>query len=126
MNPLTQIAQMAARFAPVDLAADLSSLPDNERRALGALEAAQVIDALFLRQAWSGNETLLLDLARDGSPLGRARLDYFLSNDYYASDVAWMHLDASLEPTIGPYEVDIRPLFVTAEALLAEVAPDAG
>ena len=29
----------------------------------------------------------------------------FLSNDYYASDVAWMELDASIEPTIGPYEV---------------------
>ncbi len=29
----------------------------------------------------------------------------FLSNDYYPSDVAWMELDASIEPTIGPYEV---------------------
>ncbi len=29
----------------------------------------------------------------------------FLSDDYYASDVAWMELDASIEPTIGPYEV---------------------
>src|SRR5207244_8183843 len=29
----------------------------------------------------------------------------FLSNDYYESDVAWMDLDASIEPTIGPYEV---------------------
>src|SRR5687768_16205241 len=28
-----------------------------------------------------------------------------LTNDYYASDVAWMELDASIEPTIGPYEV---------------------
>jgi hypothetical protein len=27
------------------------------------------------------------------------------SNDYYDSDVAWMKLDASIEPTIGPYEV---------------------
>ena len=27
------------------------------------------------------------------------------ANDYYASDVAWMELDASIEPTIGPYEV---------------------
>ena len=27
------------------------------------------------------------------------------SNDYYASDVDWMKLDASIEPTIGPYEV---------------------
>ena len=34
-----------------------------------------------------------------------ARADAFLSNDYYASDVAWMELDASIEPTIGPYEV---------------------
>src|SRR4029453_12957861 len=32
------------------------------------------------------------------------RADAFLSNDYYASDVAWMELDASIEPTIGPYE----------------------
>jgi hypothetical protein len=29
----------------------------------------------------------------------------FVSNDYYGSDVAWMQLDASIEPTIGPYEV---------------------
>ncbi len=29
----------------------------------------------------------------------------FTSNDYYDSDVAWMELDASIEPTIGPYEV---------------------
>src|SRR5260370_40431789 len=34
-----------------------------------------------------------------------ARADAFLSNDYYDSDVAWMELDASIEPTIGPYEV---------------------
>ncbi len=33
------------------------------------------------------------------------RADAFLSNDYYASDVAWMELDATIEPTIGPYEV---------------------
>ena len=28
----------------------------------------------------------------------------FLSNDYFASDMAWMELDATVEPTIGPYE----------------------
>ena len=33
------------------------------------------------------------------------RADAFITNDYYASDVAWMELDASIEPTIGPYEV---------------------
>jgi hypothetical protein len=32
------------------------------------------------------------------------RADAFLSNDYYPSDLAWMELDASIDPTIGPYE----------------------
>lgn len=32
------------------------------------------------------------------------RADALLSNDYFASDMAWMELDASIEPTIGPYE----------------------
>ena len=209
---------MARRFAPVDLTADISVLPASERQALAKIvEAARVFDALFLRQVWEGNETMLLDLVLDSSPLGRARLHYFLlnkgpwsrldhhepfipgapkkpeqgnfypagatkaeveawinglpdaerrratgffttirrgpdgrfmlvpysveyqgevthvaallrdaatltqqptlkaflekraaallSNDYYDSDVAWMELDASIEPTIGPYEV---------------------
>ena len=40
------------------------------------------------------------------------RADAFLSNDYYASDVAWMDLSgSSVEPTIGPYEVYEDALF---------------
>jgi hypothetical protein len=34
-----------------------------------------------------------------------ARAAAFQSNDYFDSDVKWMELDASIEPTIGPYEV---------------------
>jgi hypothetical protein len=34
----------------------------------------------------------------------RLRADAFLSNDYYASDLAWMDLDAPIDVTIGPYE----------------------
>jgi len=30
------------------------------------------------------------------------RATALVSNDYYDSDVAWMELDASIEPTIGP------------------------
>ena len=217
-----QLEAMTARFAPVDIAADVAALPAGERQALAKLvDAARVMDALFLRQAWAGNESLLLRLLEDRSPLGQARLRYFLinkgpwsrldhnrpfidgvpaekpgeanfypagaskaeverwigtlpeveqakargffttirrtapgsaspfqlvpysleyqgelgeaarllreaaaltsqptlkrfletraaaflSDDYYASDVAWMELDASIEPTIGPYEV---------------------
>jgi Peptidase family M49 len=32
------------------------------------------------------------------------RAEAFLSNDYYASDIAWMDLNAPLDITIGPYE----------------------
>ena len=228
-----ELRMMIARFTPVSIRADVSKLPDNEQQALAKLvAAARIMDALFLRQVWSGNEALLqqlsrdaLDRARDGGiagdiavsqlPIPRlhyflinkgpwsridhnrvfipgvpakpeaanfyptgatkqnvqtwldslkgeakshatgffttirrandgrfvavpysveyqgelaaaamllreaanltkepslksyltSRADAFLSNDYYASDVAWMELDASIEPTIGPYEV---------------------
>ena len=76
-----RLEAMARRFAPVDLTADITALPENEARALGKLvEAAKVFDALFLRQVWEGNETMLLDLVADASPVGRARLHYFLIN----------------------------------------------
>jgi hypothetical protein len=212
------LKKRTARLAPVELTADIAKLPAGERAALARIvEAAKVMDPLFLRQVWAGNETLLLDLVADRSPLGVERLhaflqnkgpwlrldeekpflpgvgakpaaanfypaaarkeeveawmkglpaagqaaasgffttirrapdgkltavpysvEYqgelahaaallreaaaltaqptlraflekraaaFLSNDYYDSDVAWMKLDASIEPTIGPYEV---------------------
>src|SRR3954468_1011095 len=225
MPTLAELQKMTARFVPADIGADLSSLPQTERDALARLvDAARIMDALFLRQVWAGNETMLQDLARraaspaspraaraeaarlhyflinkgpwdrlehnrafvPGAPakpesgnfypaaatkedvqtwldglsgeakaaatgffttirrsddsfvavpynieyqgeLARAatllraaatltsdatlkkflttRADAFLSNDYYASDVAWMELDAAIEPTIGPYEV---------------------
>ena len=215
---MTDLAAKTARFAPTDLSADVSALPESERKALAHLiRAAQVMDALFLRQVWAGNESMLASLAADDTRAGRARLAYFLvnkgpwsridhnepfvpgapakpaaanfyppdatraeveqwlgglagtarqaatgffttirrgangaltavpynveyqaelalaashlraaaaattqptlkafldaraaaflSNDYYESDVKWMELDASIEPTIGPYEV---------------------
>ncbi len=40
-----------------------------------------------------------------------SRADAFVSNDYYASDVAWMELDAPIELTIGPYETYMDELF---------------
>ncbi len=39
------------------------------------------------------------------------RAEAFHSNDYYASDVAWMDLDSPVEPTIGPYEVYMDEVF---------------
>ena len=213
-----RLEAMTARFAPVDIGADISALPAGERAALKKLvQAGRVMDALFLRQVWAGNEAVLFELLADRTPLGQTRLraflldkgpwsrldhnapfvpgvpqkpeganfypagatraqveawiaslpdaerakatgffttirtgpdgrfllvpysveyqgelahaagllreaaaltadatlkafltsraDAFLSNDYYASDVAWMELDSAIEPTIGPYEV---------------------
>ncbi len=39
------------------------------------------------------------------------RADAFLSDDYYASDLAWMDLDSPLEVVIGPYETYEDGLF---------------
>jgi hypothetical protein len=39
------------------------------------------------------------------------RADAFMSDDYYASDVAWMDLDSPIDVTIGPYETYEDELF---------------
>jgi len=41
----------------------------------------------------------------------KSRGNAFLSNDYYESDVSWLHLDAPIDVTIGPYEVYQDKLF---------------
>jgi peptidase M49-like protein len=76
-----ELQRMAARFAPTDITADVSHLSPNDRRVLAKLvEASKIIDALFLRQVWSGNDAMLLDLVGDQTPEGRARLHYYLIN----------------------------------------------
>ena len=89
-----------ARFAPVDLGADISALPENERRALAkTIEASRVMDALFLRQVWAGNEPLLLELLGDDSGLGQARVHAFVLNKG-----PWSRLDhdAAFVPGVPP------------------------
>ena len=225
MATLAELQKMTARFAAAEISADISALSKSERDALARLvEAARIMDALFLRQVWAGNDSMLIELAsRAAAPVGprasrtaaarlhcflinkgpwdrldqnrpfvpgappkpaegnfyppaatrdeigkwidglkgdaradaagfftairrrgasfatvpysaeyegelgraaallreaaqltsdaglkaflTARADAFLTNDYYASDIAWMELDSAIEPTIGPYEV---------------------
>src|SRR4029453_16426543 len=76
-----ELQRMAARFVPTEITADVSRLSPNDRRVLAKLvEASKIIDALFLRQVWAGNEAMLLDLVADQTADGRARLHYFLIN----------------------------------------------
>jgi len=71
----------SSRFAPVDIGADISSLRASDRQVLARLvAAARLMDALFLRQVWSGNETMLQALARKTSTEGRRQLHAFLLN----------------------------------------------
>lgn len=83
-----QLQQMAARFVPTDITADVSKLLPNDRRVLAKLiQAAKIIDGIFLRQVWSDNASMLFDLARDPTPEGRARLHYFIINNGPWSDL---------------------------------------
>ena len=113
----TDLRQKTARFAVTDLTADLSALPANEREALAHMvRAAQVMDALFLEQVWSGNETTFHVLAKDDSPLGRARLHAFLVNKG-----PWSRLDHN-EPFVpGVPEKPASANFYPAGATKEEV-----
>ncbi|MGD1093759.1 MAG: hypothetical protein ABSB35_17440 [Bryobacteraceae bacterium] len=78
---LTELDRMIARFAPADMRVDTSQLAPGDRQALSKmLEAARVIDDIFVTQLWSGNAALRAQLMKDTSPLGKARLHYFELN----------------------------------------------
>jgi hypothetical protein len=70
-----------AQYAPFAVGLDLGQMPHNERNALAfMIDAARLMDTLFLEQVWAGNPALLLRLAEDRSPLAQAELRYFLIN----------------------------------------------
>jgi len=81
VSEASRLQGMAARFSPTDIRVDLSKVSANDRKVLAKLvDASKIMDAIFLRQVWSGNDAMLIDLARDESPEGRARLHNFLIN----------------------------------------------
>ena len=76
-----QLDKMTARFIPTDITADISKMSPADRRVLAKLvDASKIIDGLFLRQVWTGNASMLIDLARDQTPEGLARQHYFRIN----------------------------------------------
>ncbi|HZN06877.1 MAG TPA: hypothetical protein VFB65_08840 [Pyrinomonadaceae bacterium] len=90
-----ELARKIARFAPTELTADVSKLSPKDRQALDKIiAAAKLLDPLFLRQVWSGNEALEKKLQADKTAAGRQRLHYF-----YINDGPWSRLDEK-EPFI--------------------------
>lgn len=112
-----EFEQMISRFAPVEVKVDVSKLPDNERLALTKMiDAAKIMDAIFLRQSAPLNQTLLVELTRDESPLGRTRLHYFRLNGG-----PWSRLDEN-----RPFLAQVGPKpeaanFYPADATKAQV-----
>ncbi len=76
-----ELNQKIRRFAPTTLTANTAQLSPGDRKALDKIiTAAKLYDQLYLRQIWSGNESLLKKLQADTTPLGQMRLHYFMIN----------------------------------------------
>ncbi len=85
---LEQLERMIGRFAPTSLRVDTSKLSPGDQKALvKLLEAARILNRVFMRQLWSGNLELNARLGKDTTPLGKARRDYFWLNKGPWSDI---------------------------------------
>ena len=85
---LAQLEKMAGRFAPTPIRVETAGLSAGDRQALVKLvEAARILDQVFLKQLWSGNPELYARLQKDQTPLGKARLHYFWVNKGPWSDI---------------------------------------
>ncbi|MBM2840408.1 MAG: MutT/nudix family protein [Bacteroidetes bacterium] len=75
------LAEKIKRFARTEIRGDVSKLSAGDRKALAKLvEAAKLMDRIYIRQVWSGNEALRKKLEADKSPVGKERLHYFNIN----------------------------------------------
>jgi hypothetical protein len=76
-----ELQKMAARFAPTPLRVDTSGLSAGDKQALVKLiQAARIVNHIFMQQFWSGDLALYTKLQQDKTPLGQARLHYFWIN----------------------------------------------
>ena len=80
-NTEMTIEQKIARFAPTEISADTAKLTSGDKKALDKIiDAARLMDPIFLRQLWSGNSEILKKLEMDSTAAGRERLHYFQIN----------------------------------------------
>jgi hypothetical protein len=78
-QPPSPLAQKIQRYAPAALTGDTLHLSAGDRQALGKLiEAGRIMDRIYLRQVWAGNEDLYRRLQQDTTASGREALELFL------------------------------------------------
>jgi hypothetical protein len=88
-RPPSVLAAKIKRFALTPVTGELSQLSPGDRLALVKLaEAAQIIDRIFARQVWSGNQALRLKLEADKTAEGLEQLHY-----YNINRSPWSNLD---------------------------------
>ena len=86
-----QLNQLAARFAPTPLQVDTNALSAGDKQALPKLiEAAQLLNVVFMKQYWSGNLATYEKLKADKTPLAQARLRY-----YWINKGPWSNLEGN-------------------------------
>jgi hypothetical protein len=86
-----QLNRLAARFAPTPLQVDTNALSAGDKQALPKLiEAAQLLNVVFMKQYWSGNLATYEKLKADKTPLGQARLRY-----YWINKGPWSNLEGN-------------------------------
>jgi hypothetical protein len=111
-----ELAKKISRFAPTTLTANTARLSAGDRKALKKIiEAAKLLDPLFLRQVWSGNDELHKKLESDKTMVGRQHLHYFLINDG-----PWSRLDNNepfIEgvPQVKPPQANFYPDDITKD-----------
>ncbi len=75
------IEKRVAQFVPTPLTADLSALMPEDRKVLDKLvEAAKLMNEIFLRQTWAGNPALREQLKSLDGPHAEAARQYFAMN----------------------------------------------
>jgi hypothetical protein len=80
-NEQMTLSQKIARFTSTDISADISKLSSGDKKALDKIiEAARLMDPIYLRQVWLGNVELLKKLETDTTTAGKERLHYFRIN----------------------------------------------
>jgi len=73
--------EQTAKLAPVEIDCPMEGLSEGDRLALPRLiRAAAVMDGLFLKQVYSRNENLLIQLERGKSDLEKKALEFFRIN----------------------------------------------